>query len=539
MKLVMFFKLEKGQKDNNDTYKYKYDSIAIAEENEHGLAIKSGEFSGKTDKEFSKISCSKNLLMHKADEVVSNNPLENTKQYGYYEIPGILFYALSKAGLQDNMLKLQTICNYGHMLELEWCGSENPNNFMPKSHNELANDIKISASDIKNMLPNYDPENLKIINDAIEEGKQYEEQEYDNSEIEKYFDDQSNQYDDFDVSKIDVNQIIEDLKAKIVGQDKAIEAIVTNIYANQIIIETQNKDLINNQKVSILLDGPTGTGKTAIIKAVADKLDIPMIITSATSYSGTGYFGSSVTDILDQLLVKTDYNISMAERGIVCLDEIDKLGEGGREEMSMKQEVQQELLAFISGEEFYVNICDEQFPFNTSNITFIGMGAFTKIRDQKHFEQKRDTQRVIPIGFNSKIEPSKSIKSYNIIPEDYIHFGLQREFVGRFNLLISTKAYSVEDYKNILLNSTISPLKMFTLFASAFGIDEVKYDDEFIQALAENAYDCNFGARGLQQIMSDLKNSLLLDIINSKDNSLTLTADMIKSKSNPKVKKLH
>jgi ATP-dependent Clp protease ATP-binding subunit ClpX len=539
MKLVMFFKLEKGQKDNNDTYKYKYDSIAIAEENEHGLAIKSGEFSGKTDKEFSKISCSKNLLMHKADEVVSNNPLENTKQYGYYEIPGILFYALSKAGLQDNMLKLQTICNYGHMLELEWCGSENPNNFMPKSHNELANDIKISASDIKNMLPNYDPENLKIINDAIEEGKQYEEQEYDNSEIEKYFDDQSNQYDDFDVSKIDVNQIIEDLKAKIVGQDKAIEAIVTNIYANQIIIETQNKDLINNQKVSILLDGPTGTGKTAIIKAVADKLDIPMIITSATSYSGTGYFGSSVTDILDQLLVKTDYNISMAERGIVCLDEIDKLGEGGREEMSMKQEVQQELLAFISGEEFYVNICDEQFPFNTSNITFIGMGAFTKIRDQKHFEQKRDTQRVIPIGFNSKIEPSKSIKSYNIIPEDYIHFGLQREFVGRFNLLISTKAYSVEDYKNILLNSTISPLKMFTLFASAFGIDEVKYDDEFIQALAENAYDCNFGARGLQQIMSDLKNSLLLDIINSKDNSLTLTADMIKSKSNQKVKKLH
>lgn len=539
MKLVMFFKLEKGQKDNNDTYKYKYDSIAIAEENEHGLAIKSGEFSGKTDKEFSKISCSKNLLMHKADEVVSNNPLGNTKKYGYYEIPGILFYALSKAGLQDNMLKLQTICNYGHMLELEWCGSENPNNFMPKSHNELANDIKISASDIKNMLPNYDPENLKIINDAIEEGKQYEEQEYDNSEIEKYFDDQSNQYDDFDVSKIDVNQIIEDLKAKIVGQDKAIEAIVTNIYANQIIIETQNKDLINNQKVSILLDGPTGTGKTAIIKAVADKLDIPMIITSATSYSGTGYFGSSVTDILDQLLVKTDYNISMAERGIVCLDEIDKLGEGGREEMSMKQEVQQELLAFIGGEEFYVNICDEQFPFNTSNITFIGMGAFTKIRDQKHFEQNRNTQRIIPIGFNSKIEPSKSIKSYNIIPEDYIHFGLQREFVGRFNLLISTKAYSVEDYKNILLNSTISPLKMFTLFASAFGIDEVKYDDDFIQALAENAYDCNFGARGLQQIMSDLKNSLLLDIINSKDNSLTLTADMIKSKSNPKVKKLH
>ena len=280
-----------------------------------------------------------------------------------------------------------------------------------------------------------------------------------------------------------------------------------------------------------LIAGATGTGKTAIIKEVADRLSLPMVITSATAYSGTGYVGGSITDILVKLLEKTKGNLELAQRGIVCLDEFDKLGQSPNEgnNLKMKTAVQQELLAFISGTKYDIEYMGKTIEFDTSNLTFIGMGAFTKIRDQKIAERLMQSKNHT-IGFASYDESGKeeTNNTYVMTEQDYINFGLERELIGRFSLLTSTKAYSIDDYKNILLKSSISPLKMFIEFAKSFGVESVNYDDDFIQMAAEMAYKDNFGARGLQKIISNLKNSLLLEIMNNKTKSINLTTEMLK-----------
>lgn len=337
---------------------------------------------------------------------------------------------------------------------------------------------------------------------------------------------------------INVNQIIGEIKEKIVGQDEAVESVVSNIYANQRIIETGNKDLIATQKASILLDGPTGTGKTAILKEVADKLSLPIVITSSTTYSSTGYVGSSLTDILVKLIEKANGNLELAQKGIVCIDEIDKFGGFSKDnELVMKRAVQQDLLTFISGGKFNVQFGGKNYEFDTSNLTFIGMGAFTSLRDKK-INEKSTKKTTIGFVSDNLEEQKEEDKTYTINVQDYIDYGLERELIGRFALLTSTRAYSVEDYKNILLKSTISPLKTFVEFAKNFGIEEVIYDDEFIQEASEMAYKANFGARGLHQIISNLKNLLLIDIINNRSKSITLTTEMLK-KSEEKSKRTY
>jgi len=158
------------------------------------------------------------------------------------------------------------------------------------------------------------------------------------------------------------------------------------------------------------------------------------------------------------------------------------------------------------------------------------MGAFNALREQK-IAEKKSTTKSKSIGFVQEAEgenQEQSDNTYEMTQQDYINFGLERELVGRFLLLTSTKAYTVEDYKQILVNSSLSPLKMFIEFCKTFGIQSVTYDEEFIQMAAEIAYKDNFGARGLQKIMSNLKNMLLLDIMSKKFQTLHLTTDMLK-----------
>lgn len=322
----------------------------------------------------------------------------------------------------------------------------------------------------------------------------------------------------------DASKIIEAIKAKIVGQDPVIESVVANACANQIMISTNNPDLISGQKTSILIDGPTGTGKTAIIKELAEKLGIPVVITSATSYSMEGYVGGNLTDIPKQLLEKANGDLELAQRGIVCLDEFDKLSnmEGGI--TRNKQGIQQELLAFIGGNKYLLpgSPFEPKIEFDTTNLTFIGMGAFTKIREGKALENKQS------IGFiRDQTQGDEQDQEYVVTAQDYIAFGLERELVGRFSLLTSTKDLKVEDLKNILLTSTISPLETFKEFASTFGIENVTYEEEFIQTMAELAYEMGFGARGLQKLMSDVKNELLLAMMNEDQKEIKLSAELL------------
>ena len=340
-------------------------------------------------------------------------------------------------------------------------------------------------------------------------------------------------------NKIDVNAIIKEISEKIVGQEEAIISLVTNIYFNQVLIDrlansgSASASLLDSTKVSILLDGSTGTGKTAIAKEIATKLDLPIVMASANSFSETGYVGPTITDILQKLLEQANGDMARAERGIVFLDEIDKLASNtGFHGKDMKRGVQEELLAFIGGGMYDVrsgeSLWGNSIQFDTSKLTFILSGAFTELRDRKIKEKEEKGKK--GIGFSINNSDSQNDRTYTISAQDYIDEGLMREFFGRVKVLVSTKTYSVEDLKNILLTSTISPLENFQKVVEIFGYNGIIYSEEFIDRFANEAYNMGTGARALQTIMSGIQNMLLLNIINGefdKYKPIELTIDMI------------
>ncbi len=343
------------------------------------------------------------------------------------------------------------------------------------------------------------------------------------------------------ISSINVEDLINDISKKFICQEAAVESIVSNIYANQIVVDSDDLDFINSQKASILIDGPTGTGKTAIVFEIANRLNLPIVRTNATEYSKTGFVGGDLSNVFVELFNKAEGNLNLAERGIVIIDEIDKLGHSVQNPYNvdyMDDGVQSELLSYIGGTKVNIPVATldggyTTVELDTSKVTFICMGAFTPLRERKIADVDRGG-----MGFTATLKGhlKDEDKVYTITEKDYIDFGLKRELVGRFALQTYTHTYSVDDYKKILLESEISPLKAFVEFVKKFGIDNVTYDDEFITKAAEKAYKDDFGARGLQKTMENIKDSMLRDILNGNITEIRLTSDDI-TKQDEKTKR--
>lgn len=340
---------------------------------------------------------------------------------------------------------------------------------------------------------------------------------------------------------ISVQGLIDELSSKYVGQESAVKTLVTSIYYNQVLIdsliENENYDMaeLDSRKISILLDGETGTGKTAILKEICQKLSIPMKIFPANSISETGYVGASITDVLADLFIQTEGDLELAERGIIVFDEIDKIASnasyGGRD---MKKGVQEELLSFIGGGMYDVKIeaLEAIVPFDTSYLTFILSGAFTGIKEKKEKELGKQA-----IGFSGTSNIKKN--TYEVTAQDYIDFGISREFFGRIKVIANTKSYSVEDLKNILRSSAISPLRNFQKTAAIFGYENVSFTEEFIDVLAKEAYDMKTGARGLQTLMAEIQREYLLDFISGnfpKDKPIILEKEMLTTAKKQRVR---
>ena len=147
------------------------------------------------------------------------------------------------------------------------------------------------------------------------------------------------------IDDINPNEIIKKIKEKVVAQDKTVDTIVRNVYNNQLVINSDDEDLINNQKSNVLLDGPTGTGKTLIMKEVAKNMSLPIVIKPATMYTSTGYKGVELQEMLVSLLKETNGDLETAQKGIIVLDEFDKLGNGNQtSSLEIRKAVQQDLL---------------------------------------------------------------------------------------------------------------------------------------------------------------------------------------------------
>ena len=325
----------------------------------------------------------------------------------------------------------------------------------------------------------------------------------------------------------DVWNILDTIKNKFVGQEEVAENLFYNIVNNQRLAELD--ELIDGQRSIIFLDGPTGTGKTAITREITEKLDIPFISTSIINYSSTGYSGGDITDVLKALYNKAYGNLEKAERGIVVFDEFDKIAYSrkGKAGLEMKRAVQQQLLDFMGSGKYTIKIGNgiydtKEIEFDTSKLTFVCLGALTDFRLEK-------TQAKKTMGFNQQNENEES-HQYNITPEDLINIGLEKELVGRFNVYFHTNDYSRESLEKILRESTISPLNGFKKWIESNG-KKLEFDDDVYGIIADQAYELNSGARSLQTVMNNIRTPLIKEVLRGTDSIIYLDNEIV-SKTN-------
>ena len=250
------------------------------------------------------------------------------------------------------------------------------------------------------------------------------------------------------------------------------------------------------------------------MKQVARNMNLPIVITQATMYTSTGYKGVELQQMLTSLLKETDGDLEAAQRGIIVLDEFDKLGNGkGDSPLEIRKAVQQDLLTYMSGAKYTVEYKGKSYDFDTSKITFVCLGAFTDYRE-------------------SQKENLDETGNYKMQAEDYINAGIMREMVGRFKLMASTKKYTKEALKQILTDSSASPIKDLESTGIETYHTKIIIDDLMIDQIAEYAYNLNTGARALQTVVSDIENTILKELEENRkkggENTLLITPEIMK-----------
>ena len=345
------------------------------------------------------------------------------------------------------------------------------------------------------------------------------------------------------------NEIKEYLDQYVIGQERAKRALSVAVYNHYKRVKANMlDDDIELQKSNILLLGPTGSGKTLLAQTLAKFLNVPFAIADATTLTEAGYVGEDVENILLKLIQNADYDVEKAEKGIVYIDEIDKIARKS-ENPSITIDVsgvgvQQALLKILEGTTASVppqggrkHPHQEFIQINTSNILFICGGAFDGI---DKIIQKRT--RVSTMGFGAEIQ-SKETKDVgellkNVLPEDLLKFGLIPEFVGRLPMVVSLESLDQKALINILSQPKNALVKQYS---KLFEIDnvELEFTDDALKAIADEAIARKTGARGLRAIVEDLMIDVMFDVPSDENISkVIITEESIKSKKLPELVRL-